>query len=75
MERKPVRVLVKNQEWQKVRKDLIGKWKSDPISCCKKLRSFLGLSFPYVSVGTGGVPTYQFSYRTLEATTKRVALT
>lgn len=42
MERKPVRELVKNQEWQKVRKDLIGKWKSDPIGCCKKLRSFLG---------------------------------
>jgi hypothetical protein len=40
------------------------------------IRAFLGLGFPYLTVGSGGASTYtyQFSYRTLEATTKRVTI-
>ena len=39
-----------------------------------KLRSFLG-AFPYIAPNTGGTSSYQFSFRTLEGSTKRVALT
>ena len=38
-------------------------------------KGFLGLGFPYATVGSGGSPTYQLSYRTEEGTTKRVTLT
>lgn len=36
---------------------------------------YAGLGFPMLTPGAGGGVTYQFSYRTLEGTTKRVALT
>ena len=40
-----------------------------------KINCFLGLGFPYLTVGVGGVNTYQFSYRTIEGTTLRANLT
>ena len=39
-----------------------------------KLRTFHGLGFPYLTVGSGGSFTYKFSYQTVEGTIKRVAL-
>lgn len=36
------------------------------------IRAFFGLGWPYL--GTGASLTYQFSYRTLEGTTKRVTI-
>lgn len=38
----PKNVLVKSEEWQKVRKSLLGKWKENPTWCCNKLRKYLG---------------------------------
>ena len=41
-----------------------------------KILAFLGLAFPYATVGSGGggTLTYRFSYRTLEGTTRRVQI-
>jgi len=41
-----------------------------------KMIAYLGLGFPYLVAGSGGsiTLTYQFSYMTLEGTTKRVTL-
>lgn len=39
-----------------------------------KLKSYFGLGFPVTTPGTGVTSTYQFSYRTLEGTTKRVTI-
>jgi len=38
------------------------------------IRAFLGLGFPYLTVGSGGSNSYQLSYRTLEGTTIRGTL-
>ena len=38
-----------------------------------KLNAFFG-AFPYISPNTGGTASYQFSFRTLEGTTKRATL-
>lgn len=40
--RKPISELVKDPEWQKVRKSLLNKWKKDPDWCIKELRKYLG---------------------------------
>lgn len=42
MEKKPIRELVKDPEWQKVRKELLGNWMKRPNWCCMKLRQYLG---------------------------------
>jgi len=34
--------IVKDPEWQKIRKELIGKWNNSPKLCCSKLSTFLG---------------------------------
>jgi len=39
---KPIKDLVKDPEWQKVRESLVGQWKSRPEWCCKQLRTYLG---------------------------------
>jgi hypothetical protein len=39
---KPIREIVKDPRWQKVRKSLLGKWKTEPEWCCKQLRNYLG---------------------------------
>jgi len=38
----PMRDLVKDQEWQKVRASLVGNWNLKPDWCCKQLRDYLG---------------------------------
>lgn len=38
----PIRDIVKDETWQKVRTQLLGKWKSEPQQCCKLLRDYLG---------------------------------
>lgn len=41
---KPISEIVKNKEWQSVRRDLLNKWKTNPEYCCKELEKFLGNS-------------------------------
>jgi CRISPR/Cas system-associated protein Csm6 len=38
----PKNKLVRSEEWQKVRKSLLGKWKEKPEWCCAQLRKYLG---------------------------------
>ena len=38
----PMMELVKNEEWQKVRTSLLGKWMSKPDWCCEQLRKYMG---------------------------------
>jgi len=38
----PKNVLVRSDEWQKVRKSLLGQWKERPEWCCSQLRKYLG---------------------------------
>jgi len=40
--KKPMMELVKNEEWQKVRKSLLGQWKIRPEWCCNQLRKYMG---------------------------------
>jgi hypothetical protein len=42
MDKKPIRDIVKDNQWQKVRESLLGKWKHEPEWCCKQLRDYLG---------------------------------
>ena len=37
-----IKDLVKDPEWQKIRKSLLGQWKSRPEWCCAQLRKYLG---------------------------------
>lgn len=39
---KPIKEIVKDPRWQKVRKSLLGQWKVQPSWCCQQLRSYLG---------------------------------
>jgi hypothetical protein len=39
---KPVKDLVKDPAWQKVRESLLGQWKERPEWCCAQLRNYLG---------------------------------
>jgi hypothetical protein len=39
--KKPIREIVKDPEWQKVRTRLVGRWKSSPEWCCSQLKSYL----------------------------------
>jgi len=39
---KPKHVLVKDPQWQKLRRSLIGQWKERPKWCCSQLRRYLG---------------------------------
>jgi hypothetical protein len=41
-EKKSMKQLVQNEEWQNVRKSLLGMWKSNPEYCCQQLRNYLG---------------------------------
>lgn len=38
----PIRDIVKDFSWQKVRKDLVGKWIKNPLYCCSKISKWLG---------------------------------
>ena len=38
----PIRDLVKDEEWQRLRSSLVGTWKTYPERNCKLLRSYLG---------------------------------
>lgn len=38
----PKNKLVRSDEWQAVRKSLLGKWKEQPEWCCSQLRKYLG---------------------------------
>lgn len=38
----PRNKLVRSEEWQRVRKSLLGKWKENPEWCCSQLRKYLG---------------------------------
>jgi len=38
----PKNKLVRSDEWQKVRKSLLGQWKEKPEWCCAQLRKYLG---------------------------------
>ena len=42
MNHPPIKELVKDPNWQRVRNSLIGKWTTDPNWCLNQLRSFLG---------------------------------
>ena len=42
MTTKLIKNIVKNLRWQKTRKQLLGKWSSEPEWCCQQLRKFLG---------------------------------
>lgn len=42
MSKKPISELVKDKEWQKVRKSLLGNWKKKPQWCCNQLLKYLG---------------------------------
>lgn len=42
MSDKPVREIVKDPEWQKIRKSLLGQWSKRPEWCCSQLRKYLG---------------------------------
>ena len=38
----PKNILVKSEEWQKIRKSLLGQWKLNSDWCCAQLRKYLG---------------------------------
>ena len=38
----PIRELVKDEEWQKLRSSLVGTWKTNAERNCKLLRNYLG---------------------------------
>lgn len=38
----PIRDLVKDEEWQKLRSSLVGTWKTQPERDCQLLRNYLG---------------------------------
>jgi hypothetical protein len=38
----PKNILVRSQEWQAVRKSLLGQWKKRPEWCCSQLKKYLG---------------------------------
>ena len=38
----PKNVLVRSDQWQAVRKSLLGQWKERPTWCCAQLRRYLG---------------------------------
>ena len=40
--KKPIRDIVKDPSWQKVRVSLLGKWAKEPEACCRKLEACLG---------------------------------
>lgn len=42
MPQKNIKELVKNEEWQKVRESLLGKWRNNPKWCCNQLIKFMG---------------------------------
>ena len=39
---KKIKDIVKNKEWQSIRKSLLGQWSERPEWCCLQLRKFLG---------------------------------
>ena len=41
-EKKPIREIVKDPSWQKVRAGLVGKWIKEPEWCCKQVADWLG---------------------------------
>lgn len=38
----PKNKLVRSEEWQNVRKSLLGQWKEKPTWCCSQLKKYLG---------------------------------
>ena len=39
--KQPIKVIVKDSEWQKIRVSLLGKWKKEPEWCCKQIESYI----------------------------------
>ena len=42
MEKKPIKEIVKNKEWQDIRRSFLGTWKATPQKNCARLRGYLG---------------------------------
>ena len=42
MAQKNIRELVKNAQWQNIRKSLLGNWRNRPDWCCSQLSRFMG---------------------------------
>ena len=40
--KKPISELVKDPDWQKIRKSMLGRWTKDPNWCCAQLHKYLG---------------------------------
>jgi hypothetical protein len=40
--KKPIKELVKRQDWQKLRSSLVGTWMKNTVQNCSKLRNWLG---------------------------------
>jgi len=38
----PIKELVKDKDWQILRRSLVGNWKKKPQWCCSQLRKFIG---------------------------------
>ena len=41
-DKNPKNILVKDPEWQDVRKSLLGQWSTRPEWCCSQLKKYLG---------------------------------
>lgn len=41
MIKKPISEIVKNPEWQSLRRSLLGQWIKNPVGCCDKLKRFI----------------------------------
>ena len=37
----PISQLVQNEQWQKIRASMVGKWKENPEWCCSQLINFI----------------------------------
>jgi len=42
MSKRPIKDIVKKQEWQNTREKLVGQWKEKPEWCCGVLKKYLG---------------------------------
>lgn len=42
MSNRPISEIVKDEEWQRVRKSLLGQWKKRPDWCVSQLRLYIG---------------------------------
>lgn len=40
--RRKISEIVQRDDWQRVRKNLLGRWKTEPLDCCRELKLWLG---------------------------------